>query len=194
MAAKRKPLTALAKKRAATKRAATTLALKHDKFITTYLLNGENGTQAYLSVWPKVQDNTAASNAWKLLRNTDVMQRMRELRVIGHKNLVRGFEETVQEVGELAFFDPINMFDEDGKLLELWEMDAPTRKMVHEIEMVIDRQDPESFEHICKVKYGKDKGKYLDMMMKFHNAFGEHQHAGSGTIVVQMYCAQDAHL
>lgn len=192
MPAKKKPLTALARKRAANKRAATTLALKHDKFITTYLLNGENGTQAYLAAWPKVQANSAASEAYKLLRIPEIMQRMRELRVIGHKNLVKGFEETVQEVGNLAFFDPINMFDEEGRLLKLHEMDPITRKMTHEIELLLS--DDQAVLQLAKVKYGKDKGKYLDMMMKFHNAFGEHQHAGSGTIVVQMYCAQDANL
>lgn len=195
-APKKKAMTAAAKKKAAATRALAALAHKHDKFCTEYLTNGENGTQAYLAAFPQITNKvTAASEAWKLLRNPQIVQKLREFRVIGHTSLVKSFEEIVQEVGNLAMFDPVNMFDEEGNLLRLHEMDAVTRKMVNEIEFnTIGDDDEDSFFKMVKVKYGKDKGKYLDMMMKFHNAFETHQRAGSGIINVQMYCAMDADL
>ena len=45
---------------------------RHKAFAEEYLANGMNGLQAYKKVYPKVNDDTAKSNATKLLTNTYV--------------------------------------------------------------------------------------------------------------------------
>ena len=96
-------------------------------------------------------------------------------------------------------FDPKDMFDDDGRILPVNEMPPIARKMVHEfkqmsVESTNEEGEVTSTRYETEIKYGKDKGKYLDMIMKFYNAYQEHQKAGTGVIVVQQYCAQDANL
>ncbi len=194
--AKRKVMTPAAKRKAALVRADKATALKHEHFCQQYVIT-QNGTQSYLTAYdPKgtrIKATSAATESYKLLRKPETLQRIKELRIHGHDHLMVSFEETLQEVSGLAMFDPADMFDEDGALLKLHEMPPVARKMVQEIEFMTD-DDGKEWLRTAKVKYGKDKGKYLDMMMKFYNAFSDHEKAGTGVIVVQQYCAQDANL
>jgi phage terminase small subunit len=177
-------------------------AVKHEKFCQHYVLTG-NGTESYQLAYgtksKPIQDNSAGTESWKLLKNPETMARMKELRVNGHEHLMVSFEEALQEIGGLAMFDPKDMFDEDGRVLSIPEMPIVARKMVHEfkqfaVESTNEEGDVSSTRYETEIKYGKDKGKYLDMIMKFYNAYELHQKAGSGIIVVQQYCAQDANL
>jgi phage terminase small subunit len=176
--------------------------LKREKFCQQYVLT-QNATESYqVSHGTKarpIQENTAATAGWRLLRNSEVLARVKELRVLGHDHLMVSFEEALQEIGGLAMFDPKDMFDDAGNVLPIPEMPIVARKMIHEFEQLRtdstnEAGDVTSSRFDTKIKYGKDKGKYLDMIMKFYNAYDEHQKAGSGIINVQMYCAQDAHL
>lgn len=202
MPAKKKAVTPAAKKRAQLQRAERAEGLKREKFAQHYVLT-QNATESYQVAYATkarpIQANSAASNGWKLLRNTDVAARVKELRVLGHDHLMVSFEETLQEVGGLAMFDPKDMFDDDGRILPVNEMPPIARKMVHEfkqmsVESTNEEGEVTSTRYETEIKYGKDKGKYLDMIMKFYNAYQEHQKAGTGVIVVQQYCAQDANL
>jgi hypothetical protein len=176
--AKRKALSPLARKRATIQRAERAAAKKRETFVTEYLFNGNNGTQAYLKIYPKVKVTSAATEAWRMLRNPDVIKLLREMGDKHHDDLVAGHKEILREVSSLALFDPANMFDEDGRLLMLHEMDPVTRKMVNEIEMVISDDDGTGIQ-MAKIKYGKDKKGYIDMMMKHYNQYEAHQVAGS---------------
>jgi phage terminase small subunit len=200
--AAKKIVTPAAKKRAQLQRVERAEGLKREKFCQQYVLT-QNATESYLVAYSTkarpIQDNSAASNGWRLLRNAEIHSRVKELRVEGHDHLMVSFEETLQEIGGLAMFDPKDMFDEAGNVLPIHEMPIVARKMVHEFEQfrtdsTNEEGDVTSSRYDTKIKYGKDKGKYLDMIMKFYNAYDEHQKAGSGIIVVQQYCAQDANL
>ncbi len=206
MATKKKPakkvITPAAKKRAQLMRAERADGLKREKFCQQYVLT-QNATQSYILAYSTarrpIQDNSAATLGWNLLRNIEVQARLKELRIHGHEHLMVSFEETLQEIGGLAMFDPKDMFDEDGRVLPIHEMPIVARKMIHEFKQYStdstnEAGDVTATRYETEIKYGKDKGKYLDMVMKFYNAYQEHQKAGSGIIVVQQYCAQDANL
>ncbi len=175
---------------------------RREVFAQQYALT-QNATTSYLEAYSTlkrpIKDTSAAANGWKLLRNTQIQARVKELRILGHEHLMVSFEETLQEIGSLAMFDPKDMFDEDGRVLPIPEMPIVARKMVHEfkqfaVESTNEEGDVTSTRFETEIKYGKDKGKYLDMVMKFYNAYDAHQKAGSGIINVQMYCQQDANL
>lgn len=200
--AKRKALTPVQRQRAVLARAEKAEINRREVFAQQYTLT-QNATTSYLEAYatPKrpIKDTSAAANGWKLLRNTQVQARVKELRILGHDHLMVSFEEALQEIGGLAMFDPKDMFDEAGNILPINEMPIVARKMVHEFEQFrVDSTDESgnvtSSRYDTKIKYGKDKGKYLDMVMKFYNAYEEHQKAGTGIINVQMYCAMDANL
>lgn len=202
MAVKKKAITPAAKKRAQLQRAERAENLKHEKFAQHYVIT-QNATEAYQVAYgtkaKPIAAPTAGTLGWRLLKKVDVIARVKELRVLGHDQLMTSFEETLQEVGGLAMFDPKDMFDDDGRILPVNEMPPIARKMVHEfkqmsVESTNEEGEVTSTRYETEIKYGKDKGKYLDMIMKFYNAYQEHQKAGTGVIVVQQYCAQDANL
>lgn len=202
MTAKKKAVTPAAKKRAQLQRAERADGLKREKFCQHYVLT-QNATQSYITAYSTtrrpIQENSAATLGWNLLRNVEIQRRMSELRVQGHEHLMVSFEETLQEIGGLAMFDPKDMFDDNGRVLPIHEMPIVARKMIHEFkqyetESTNEEGEVTSTRYETEIKYGKDKGKYLDMVMKFYNAYAEHQKAGTGIIVVQQYCAQDANL
>ncbi|TFH50591.1 MAG: hypothetical protein E4H01_01980 [Lysobacterales bacterium] len=184
MAAKKKPapkkaLTPVQKKRADTVKADKAAAVRREKFCIEYVFNGNNGTQAYLKVWPHVMNSTAATEAWKLLRKPEIIKRVNELQEENHEFLIASHKQILREVSDMALFDPVNMFcAETGRLLTLDEMDPATRKSVNEIEMVIGDDNGRPFQ-MAKVKYGKDKRGYTDMMMKYYNQYEAHQVAGA---------------
>lgn len=202
MPAKKKALTPAAKKRAQLQRAARAENLKHEKFCQHYVLT-QNATEAYQVAYGTkarpIASPTAATMGWRLLRKVEISARVKDLRIEGHDHLMVSFEETLQEVGGLALFDPKDMFDEAGRVLPIHEMPPIARKMVHEFKQFETESTDENGEvtstrYETEIKYGKDKGKYLDMVMKFYNAYQEHQKAGTGTIIVQQYCEADARL
>lgn len=59
------------------------------KFCEEYVANGYNGTKAYKTVYNQKDDNTAAVAAHKLLRSSNVIEKIKEIegdyRIIGHK-------------------------------------------------------------------------------------------------------------
>ena len=45
---------------------------KHQRFIEEYLINGRNGTKAYMSVYPDSKEESASVNATRLLGNVKI--------------------------------------------------------------------------------------------------------------------------
>jgi phage terminase small subunit len=178
MAGVKKALTPAQKKRAATLRASKAEAARRERFCIEYVFNTNNGTQAYLKINPKVTPETAATAAWRLLRTAEIQKRIDELQTENHDELIADHKRILREVSDMALFDPVNMFDADGRLLTLDQMDPTTRKSVNEIEMIISDEDGTPF-RMAKVKYGKDKRGYTDMMMKHYNQYEAHRVAGS---------------
>ncbi len=70
------------------------LTIKQQLFCDEYLINGFNGTKAYLSVYKNVKnENTAAVNASNLLRNPNISRYLEESKMIVAKkfNIDRDF-------------------------------------------------------------------------------------------------------
>ena len=53
--------------------------IRQEKFSREYVTNSGNGTQAYLSAYPGVQNNSANVNSSQLLTKTNVKERITEL-------------------------------------------------------------------------------------------------------------------
>ena len=167
---------------------------RQDKFCLYYVVNRGNAAQAYRDAYPKCNPNSARQLGYLLLQNLDIQKRIRELKDEHHEHLMATHKEILQEVSELATFDPIEMLDpESGRLLTLGEMPPAARKSVNEIEMIIGDDDGVPF-RMAKVKYGKDKKGYLDMLMKHYNQYEAHRIAGSVQPMTVMLVPEDANV
>lgn len=151
---------------------------RQELFCNEYVFNGNNATQAYLTAYPKSSYNAAKVSATRLLTKANLRSRIAEIQGEHHDSLIADHKKVLREVSDLALFDPREMFDDDGRLLNLHEMNPVTRKSVNEVEIILGDDDGIPF-RMAKVKYGKDKKGYLDMMMKHYNQYEAHRVAGS---------------
>jgi len=84
--------------------------LKHKKFADEYVSNGFNGKQAYLKVYPKVADSTAAVNASKLLNDTNVEEYILNIQQkLNEKSLITK-EEIILDLIEIK-----NQYKKEGR-------------------------------------------------------------------------------
>lgn len=95
---------------------------RHEVFCREYAIH-KNGTKAYLHAFPGCKPSTARANAAKLLTNTDIVQRIREIRRERMDKLEVSHEKILQELAKMAFLDPRAFYREDGSLRPVSEMD-----------------------------------------------------------------------
>lgn len=147
-----------------------------ERFCRAYVMNGHNGAAAARSVGK----SSANAPVWAShqLSNPKVMERLFQL----NEDILDGFvlskEEAVAEMNKLAIFDPRHAFDEDGQLLHPKDMDDVTAANVKEVEMLDGV--------VTKVKFLDNKRSAIQDMMKYYNAFEDHQKSGVGEIHVHI--------
>lgn len=95
---------------------------RHEVFCREYAIH-KNGTQAYLKAFPGCKPSTAGSNSHELLKNTDIVRRIREIRRERMDKLEVTHEKILQELAKMAFLDPRSFYRDDGSLLPISEMD-----------------------------------------------------------------------
>lgn len=100
-------------------------------FIDSYLETSD-GTKAAKSAG--YSNKTAHVQASQLLRHPSIAAEIaRRRRPIEKKSQLTA-ERVIQELSNLAFFDPASMYDEDGKLLKVKDMPEATRRAIAGIE------------------------------------------------------------
>jgi hypothetical protein len=86
-------------------------------FVHEYDGNGGNGTRAYLQVHPKVKPETAATEAWKLLRIPKVAEALAELRAARWARLKMNGDEAMALLSNDARADIRELFGEGWAML-----------------------------------------------------------------------------
>jgi len=77
-----------------------------EAFITEYLLNGLNGTAAWLSIHPEVSPATASTMAWKWLRKVEIRQRIDAVRSTIAASVGMTRDEAVAHLRAIIDADP----------------------------------------------------------------------------------------
>lgn len=113
-----------------------TVALRPDqeRFVWEYIRNGGHARNAYLAIHPDVKESTARSNSSKLLTNTNIQERIAQVReIIGNewKRKIKDFH------GRALEFDPAAAFVALNKL-HISEMPEEIRKLCTLESRVID--------------------------------------------------------
>lgn len=107
------------------------LSEQQRKFCNEYVKSG-NATSAAKSAGYSIK--TANEQGSQLLRKPLVAAEIARLTGRTEKKSQLTAERVIQELSNLAFFDPASMYDEDGKLLKVKDMPEATRRAIAGIE------------------------------------------------------------
>jgi phage terminase small subunit len=152
---------------------------KQDRFVAEYLANGLNATQA--AVAAGYSERTAQQQGSRLLLNAEVAA------AVGGKTaqLMDKLEITadmvLQEIGKLAFFDPIHLLNSDGSVKQIHEIESRHRVSIAGFEVCElfegSGEQKHAFGLMKKVKL-VDKTRNLDMLCRYFKMYKEDKDDG----------------
>lgn len=113
------------------------LTPKQEKFAQE-VASGKSQADAYRAAFncARSKPQTVIENASRLMADSNVSARVRELT---DKSAIRAeltAERVLREVSRLAFFDIRKIFNEDGTLKKIWELDDDTAAGIAGIEAI----------------------------------------------------------
>ena len=111
------------------------MALREAKFLDAYILNGENGTRAYMEAWETDVYGTAATEAYRLLKKPHIRKALDERRAAISERFQLTTDRVIREIARMAYFNPKRMLDGDGKMLPLHRIDEDTAAALQTIEI-----------------------------------------------------------
>ena len=155
----------------------TKLTPKQSVFVQEYLVDINALQAAIRSGYSK---KTAQVQASKLLSNPKVQAAINI--GMGKRAEKVGFsaEATLRELQNIVHFSVKNVFDENGQLKKIHELDDATASAIASIEFAT-KMDGESPVHVCKLR-PYDKTKAVDMAMKHFGLF-EKDNEQQGNVV-----------
>jgi phage terminase small subunit len=120
---------------AAKRRGADGLSVEERVFALAYLANGFNGTKAYLTMKPDVKSNTAATEAWKLLRKPEIAAFIAASQDKAWKGLQMSGDEALARVALDARADVRELFDDNGRRLPVHKFPDSIANSIESIEV-----------------------------------------------------------
>ncbi len=136
-----------------------------------------NATRAYKIAYPNCKkDNTAKSAGSRLLTNVDVISYIQQGKEKLKNKMEITQERVLQEMARIAFGDIRKLYNKNGGLKNIQDLDDDTAAIITGIESVEEfdgyGEDREQIGYTKKVKMA-DKNKALDMLGKYFGMFKE---------------------
>jgi phage terminase small subunit len=145
------------------------LTPKQTRFVAEYLANGLNATKAAISAGYSAKN--ADTEGSRLLVNVKVAAEISKKSQKVLDKLDFSVERTMREVARLAFFDPAKLFEDDGSLKPIKDIDEDTRSVIAGLEVTElfegDGEQKHAYGLLKKVKISDRRGA-LDMLMRYH--------------------------
>ena len=142
------------------------LTPKQEKFCLEYLKDG-NATRAYKTAYDvtSTNDNTINVQANKILNNPKITLRLKEL---GEKHAKKNdvtAERIIKELAIMAFFDVQVLYNNDGTLKQITELDSEVTRAIHSTKCRLEKQgqDKEDWAEIKEIRT-HDKLKALELL------------------------------
>jgi phage terminase small subunit len=157
-----------------------TLTVKQENFCQKYVEIG-NASAAYRYAYDckKMKPETINTKAFELIRNGKIADRLKELHGIHLKRHEVTVDRIVSELEKLAFLDVRKLFNDDGTLKPLSELDNHTAAAIIsiEVEELYDEEDKKKVRigRTKKVKIA-DKKASLDSLARVFGAFNDKTH------------------
>lgn len=150
---------------------------RHERFAREYVRNGFNGAAAARSVG--ISNASARQIASEWLTKPNILDRVNELNEDFLNDSAMSVEEAAMLLAEIARFNPKNLYDENGQLLPIHELDAETAASIQEFEI-------DQVRGVAKVKAGKDRKSALMDILKHYNWHEEHNRSARSDIHIYM--------
>lgn len=147
--------------------------LKQEEFCRKYVELGGNGVQAYQEVYECDYD-TAKVNASKLLTNANIKNYIDELLEDARNRNKVTVDKIIAEYAKLAFFNPADVFNNNGVVKDITELDDNITAAIRSIKVKEDyvyedgEQKPDGY---TKEISFADKKAALDSLGKFLGIF-----------------------
>jgi phage terminase small subunit len=109
------------------------LTEKEERFCIEYAAN-DNAVKSFRYIWPNYSYNAACVESSRLLSKSYVKSRVSTLQAERRERLTPTADKVLAELMKLAFYDPRNFFDDDGKLRPLSELDPEHAAVIGGIE------------------------------------------------------------
>ena len=141
------------------------LTEKEERMCREFLANGEIQCRAFMRVYPGHSYDMARTESSKVFAKPHIKRRLRELRDERNKRLEITADKVLSELAKLAFFDPRDFFDADGRLKPIDELDPDHAAVIAGIETMhkITGEDKDGVTVLTKIKL-PDKGANLERL------------------------------
>lgn len=148
------------------------LTPKQTRFVAAYLANGMNATQAAISAGYSAK--TAEVIGYENLNKPQIAEAIAAKAKAHLDKLDYGIDRTLNEVARLAFFDVRKIFEEDGSLKRVCDLDDDSAAAIAGLEVTElfegDGEQKHAYGLLKKVKLA-DKSSNLDKLMRYHSLY-----------------------
>jgi phage terminase small subunit len=162
------------------------LTVKQAMFVAEFLLDG-NATRAAIAAGVPEASASVTSSRW--LRNRKVAAIIGERQAKRTAKLEITAETVLQELAKLAFHDPGKLYDAEGRLKPVHQLDDTTRAAVASVE-VEEKQTRGARSVTKKVKLA-DKGQNLERLGRYLKLFTDRLEHGGRLTLEQLVCGDD---
>ena len=161
------------------------LTTKQRLFADDYVIS-HNATQSYMKIYHPKNENVAAVNATNLLRNPKVKEYVENKLKPKFEKYDITQDRILQEYAKIAFLNPKQLFNNDGTLKGIHEIDDDTIAAINgvEVQQLFDGsgKEREQIGTLHKLKIVDKKGA-LDSLAKIQGMFIDKvEHSGKITI------------
>jgi phage terminase small subunit len=140
---------------------------KQLRFCKEYIVD-LNATQA--AIRAGYSEKTAKSQGNRLLTNVDIQKKTQELADKRSERTEITADNVLKEIARLAFSDPRKLFDSQGRLQKVTELDYDVAASITQIEAVTKDLGEGEVEYINKIRFA-DKGVNLERLGKHLKLF-----------------------
>ena len=164
---------------------------RHEKYCRLFAESGKGAESARGAGFAKASANVESA---RLQRDPVIMARIQQLLAADAKLIKITRAEALHEMSSLATFNIKDCYDEDGVLIPVHLLPAETAASIKEIKSIVIPAEYDGEGNITKpaevvageIKAGHDKRAAIDMALRIHNAYEDHEGAGSGVINIYM--------
>jgi phage terminase small subunit len=145
------------------------LTVQQQRFVDG-ILKGLTQEEAYVQAGYKSRGARARACSTRLLANVSVMLAIKEGRKADREDALVTRDRIIKEYAKIAFCDVVNIFDKDGNIKNIHDIDPDTRAAICAIDVVETPLDEWGFKTIRKYKLETKKGA-LDSLAKIKGMF-----------------------
>src|SRR5271154_1633474 len=145
---------------------------KQDRFVAEYLANGLNAPNAAIAAG--YSERTARQQGSRMLSNPEVAAAVsgKTTQLMGRLEITA--DMVLQEIGKLAFFDPGKLFNADGSMKQISEIDDRSRASLAGFDVCElfegSGDEKHAFGLLKKVKF-VDKTRNLEILGRYFKMF-----------------------